>query len=159
MVCLPTMYHMLHGCEPTADIVLQMLDVDRESVTRFRDAYFTYQDANTEPVMVIMTRTGSTSWTEARNEQLQLLPGFIDVADDEFDSSMALFRFAVPEVARAAVLTYLTAHGPPLTLREKTEQACGPDRTRRQTLATEQIARMLKRVVATVLEKDPNKTE
>lgn len=144
-----SLYNMLHGHEPTARFVLSVLKVNPEKMARFRDAYLTYGDDKQTPVMVILTRTGGGNRPdyEDANAYLRTLDGFLDDTDDTFDSTFALFRYAVPEDLRAGVLTFLTEHGAPLTLEEKTYQAIGPDQTKRQRDATAQLGEMLRQMI------------
>jgi hypothetical protein len=111
---------MLHGYEPTARFVLYVLNVIPGMISRFRDAYITLLD--NEPIMVILSRTGSTSLTDERNNHLKDLEGFIDVNDDEFDTSFAIFRFRLPNKYHESAKEYFSKHGIPLTLREKTDK-------------------------------------
>ncbi len=149
-----SLYNMLHGYEPTANFVLSVLNIPPTEIPRFRDAYLTYLDeTKSEPVMVILTRTGGGNRDAFENEilQLQQLPGYLDSTDDEFDSTFALFRYKLPEHLQPEILEFLSEHGPPLTLREKTNQATGPDQTRRQKRTTEAIAEQLLGSVGKIL--------
>jgi hypothetical protein len=143
-----SLYNMLHGFEPTAGFVLHVLNVYPSAIPRFRDAYVTYRDEVSDKdalVMVILTRTGGANRDEfaAENAGLCLLPGYLDTADDEFDSTFALFRYALPEQWHAHLMEYLTVNGAPMTLRQKTEQASGPDQTVRQKQATEKMLKLI----------------
>lgn len=139
-------YNALHGYEPSATAVLQILGVrSTTEIVRFRDAYLTYRDDTNEPIMIILARTGSTAWTDQTNDHLKELPGFIDSQDDEFDTSFALFRYTLPDDAelRELATSFLNEYGRPLTLRQKTDQAIGPDQTRRQKIAGEEVAKQI----------------
>jgi hypothetical protein len=143
-----SLYNMLHGFEPTAPFVIRALEIDPRRIGRFRDAYLTYRDATrAEPIMVVLTRTGGGNRPdyEEANAFLRNVTGYVDDADDEFDPTFALFRYQVPPHLRDVVMDHLKDHGVPLSLREKTMQATGPDQTRRQKTATEQIAAELMR--------------
>src|SRR4051812_14156264 len=112
------LYNMLHGIEPTADIVMTILsdnDVDSlDHIGRFRDAYVTYLNREkTEPVFVILTRTGGNNRVNyaEHNAALQRHPDYLDDADDEFDATFALFRFQPPVDMRDWLMNYLSING------------------------------------------------
>jgi hypothetical protein len=141
-----SLYNLLHGYEPTAAAVLDILHIDPSGIPRFRDAYLTYRDeTQSSPVMVILTRTGGVNRTDfaEQNAALCALPGYIDNADDDFDSTFALFRYEVPPVLQALTMQHLSEVGAPLTLQQKTEQATGPDQTIRQRLAVDGLTEQL----------------
>jgi len=143
-----SLYNMLHGFDVSAHFVLLTLKITPEQIGRFRDAYVTYRDdTKTEPVMVVLTRTGGGNRPdyEDANAFLRTLEGYMDDQDDEFDSTFALFRYAVPASMRAEVMAVLGERGAPLTLREKTQQAVGPDQTKRQKEAMEQMAAAIRK--------------
>jgi hypothetical protein len=142
-----SLYNMLHGYEPTAQFVLQVLNLAPAAIPRFRDAYITYRDeTKTVPMMVVLTRTGANNRHDyvEENDKLRQVTGYIDDIDDEFDVTFALFRYAVPNEYETDVLQYLLEHGQPLTLRQKTEQAIGPDQTKRQKDASQNIMEQLR---------------
>jgi len=139
-----SMYNMLFGVERTAGAVLELLGKTSNDVPRFRDAYLTWaDDAKTDPVMVIHTRTGGGNRdyydSEARrraespedftegtppptgpwNADLRGWPGYRYDVDDDFDSTYADFYFDVPASARDAVVGFLQENGQPATPREK----------------------------------------
>lgn len=117
-----SLYNMLFGVEPTADIALKMLGVGPHDVPRFRDAYFKWADnTQTDPVIVIHTRTGGGNREAYRseNDRLTALVGYRYDRDDNFDSTYADFFFSVPEAEREGVITFLKTHGEPLTAQEK----------------------------------------
>jgi hypothetical protein len=149
---IDNLYNMMHGYEPTAGFVLQALNVNPDAIPRFRDAYVTYRDKPPEAgekagvmIMVILTRTGGPNRPdyEVENASLRLLPGFIDDVDDEFDSTFALFRYTLPDQWRPQLVHWLSLSGPPMTLRQKTDQVVGPDQTKRQRAATDHLVNML----------------
>jgi hypothetical protein len=83
---------MLFGVNPAADALLAMLLVDTRDVPRFRDCYLKGD------TIVIYTRTGGGNREayEAQNARLRALPGFIEDADFDFDSTFACFSYAIP---------------------------------------------------------------
>lgn len=142
-----SLYNMLFGTEPTAKIALTMLGIDPNAVPRFRDAYFTWADeAESEPVIVIHTRTGGGNRdfyeSEAKcranypeyfdkdeppsgpwNADLRARLGFRDDVDCDHDSTYANFRFSVPDAERGGVVAFLRQAGAPLTPEVKFERA------------------------------------
>lgn len=150
-----SLYNMLHGFEPTAAFVLRVLRVEPDRIGRFRDAYLTYADDKQTPIMVVLTRTGGGNRPDYEDENafLRRLDGFIDDQDDQFDSTFALFRYAVPEGLRAAAIAFLYEHGTPMSLREKTDQAIGPNPTERQKEAEEQLRALLAEAIGKAMEK------
>lgn len=153
-----SMYNMFNGYEPTAPLVLRIMGLLPKTIPRFRDAYFTYRDranpdpvkmAESDPIMVLLTRTGGGNRPkyETENSALCTLPGYIDNADDQFDHSFALFRYELPQQLHELARTILHDNGPPLTLREKTEQIISGDATVRQKQATERLVETLKQVI------------
>lgn len=116
---------MLHGYNTGVMWAIQMLELT-EQPPRFRDAYFDWADeAQTTPVVVILTRTGGGNREEyaEENGRMREIAGFISDRDDEFDSTFALFTYAVPARFTQAAKTILGQLGKPLTLREKTDAA------------------------------------
>ncbi len=117
---------MLHGYNPAAPWALQMLELPTNVIPRFRDAYFDWADeVGTVPVIVVLTGTGGGN-REAYVEQnswLTKFPGYMSDRDDEFDSTFALFTYAVPERFTEAAKTILGQLGKPLTLKQKTDSA------------------------------------
>jgi hypothetical protein len=145
-----SLYNALHGFEPTAPLVLELLKLSPASIPRFRDAYITYRDEKqTEPVMVVLTRTGGPNREDYADHigKLCEAPGYIDNVDDEFDYTFALFRYELPMALHEPTLKFLVEQGPPLTLRQKTEQASGPDLTLRQRNASKSILEQLTRAM------------
>ena len=152
-----SLYNMLHGYEPTASLVLGVLEIDPRVIPRFRDAYVTYlDDTKTAAVMVVLTRSGDGNRAAYKdeNEAMRRLPGYLSDADDEFDSTFALFRYTLPETYQTTLLDYLAENGPPLSLRGKTMQATGPDQTVRQREAAASLAEQIKHAVKSVIDKD-----
>lgn len=116
-----SLYNMLHGFNRDARVVLAMLGLDQADIGRFRDAWI-------EPgglTAVVMTRTGGGNRDGYRdaNAALQSHPLYGSDADDDFDSTFAYFRFAVPTPLRD-LFSRLAPTEPESGLREKTERAC-----------------------------------
>lgn len=85
-----SLYNMLHGVNPMAQVLLAALGIDRGDVPRFRDCYW-----NGEHIC-IYTRTGGGNREdyESENTALTLRDGYVRDEDDEFDSTYATFYFA-----------------------------------------------------------------
>ena len=119
-----SLYNMLFGENPFAELLLHVLGTTRDRVPRYRDCFLT-EEGN----IVIHTRTGGgnrdlydsaenykAEYPEASadelqgpfNEHLRALPGFQGDADDDFDSTYANFTYEVPAVARDMVKTLQT---------------------------------------------------
>jgi hypothetical protein len=92
-----SLYNMLFGTNPSADLLLAMLGITRNSVPRFRDCYLNGD------CIEIYTRTGGGNRDdyEEENDALHALPGFVSDSDDEFDCTYAHFRFTIPERYRS----------------------------------------------------------
>ena len=124
-------HNMLFGSHPVADSALEMLGIDRDSVPRFRDAYFAWADeTNSDPVIVVHTRTGGGNrdfYDEPNdrnpegpwNSNLRELPGYRHDTDSDFDWTYADFFFDVPEEAKGVVVKYLSENGQPPAAEEK----------------------------------------
>jgi hypothetical protein len=88
-----SLYNALFDTTPYADALLMMLGINAERVPRFRDCYL-----NKDGEIVILTRTGGGNRAdyEAENAALRAVAGFINDADDDFDSTYASFIYAPP---------------------------------------------------------------
>lgn len=89
------LYNMVFGYNDLAGPLLMELGIDPKDVPRFRDCFL---HANGESV-VIYTRTGGGNRTEYAEENAELTrrAGYLRDEDDSYDSTYALFHFAVPE--------------------------------------------------------------
>ena len=89
-----SLYNMLFGRNPSADILLAMLGITQADVPRFRDCFL--DDKNH---IVIHTRTGGGNRDdyETENDALTEVPGYISNSDDDFDCTYADFLYAIPE--------------------------------------------------------------
>lgn len=90
-----SLYNMLFGVNAAAPVLLAMLGTDSGEVPRFRDCFL----SEDRKQIIIHTRTGGGNREdyEDGNAYLQSLPGYQSDEDDDFDSTYANFRFAVPE--------------------------------------------------------------
>lgn len=122
-----SLYNLLHGMNPLADLYLAMLGLTRNDVPRFRDVYL-YERKNGEGYgIAVHTRTGGGnrdmyeheeaarsnypeyfdgSDTEPRgpwNADLRRSAHFLYDEDDDFDCTYATFFYAVPPAFREQV--------------------------------------------------------
>lgn len=108
-----SLYNMLFGTNPFSSLLLKILGADPNKIPRFRDCYL-----NEEGEIVIHTRTGGGNRDAYEkggsdqaeynkdgpfNDDLRAIEGYIDDADDDFDSTYADFRYKVPEPAKPIV--------------------------------------------------------
>lgn len=102
-----SLYNMMFGYNSLAGVTLSALNITRNDIPRFRDAYF---DAE-EDRLVIYTRTGggnreyygapngydNEEYFGPFNEDLENHPDYLFDEDDDFDCTYAYFYFRVPE--------------------------------------------------------------
>jgi hypothetical protein len=143
-----SLYNMLHGTDPLAALLLQVLRFSPATVARFRDCHLSGDGQR----IILLTRTGGgnrasfPAWWELIREH----PEYISDRDDDFDSTFAITEFHVPKFALAEIQPLATGQDPP-TLREKTESAIKdlegktPDQIRTDP-RTAKIAEILDRV-------------
>jgi hypothetical protein len=88
------LYNMVFGVNGLAGPLLHSLNIDPASVSRFRDCFLSDEDT-----IVIYTRTGGGNRAEyaEENELLRGHSSYLRDEDDSFDSTYALFHFALPE--------------------------------------------------------------
>jgi len=109
-----TMYNMVHGENSSALVALALIDHDRESIPRYRDAWVVELDGSY--YVYVYTRMGGGNaghWESWSDEPTQkgpgcpcpgcvmdyvVLPGAKSWADDEFDSTYRMVIFDVPNV-------------------------------------------------------------
>jgi len=119
-----SLYNAIHGFDPAAPVIMNILGVTPEDFPRFRDAYFDWHsETDNIPKIIILTRTGNRADYSDANEAITQLSGYMSDENDEFDSTFALWSFSVPQEYRERVVSYLKATGKPLSLREKTMRA------------------------------------
>jgi hypothetical protein len=89
------LYHVVFGTNTLAKPFLEILKIDPRIVPRFRDC-FLYHDGQS---IVIYTRTGGGNRIEFKNENqnMRKWPGYLRDEDDSFDTTYALFHFAIPD--------------------------------------------------------------
>lgn len=90
-----SLYNLINGVNPAAFFFLPMLGHHPDEYPRFRDC-FVEQDPDR---IVVFTRTGGGNREDyaEENHWITTLPGFVSDDDDDFDSTFAYWRFAVPE--------------------------------------------------------------
>lgn len=101
-----SLYNMVCGNNPLYNLFLAVLSTTEKfpPIPRFRDAYVDLEGDNA-PTIVIYTRTGGGNREayEGDNDAMTLHPLYLGDWDDEFDSTFAYFRFAVPEKYKAQI--------------------------------------------------------
>lgn len=92
-----SLYNMLFGKNPAADLLLAMLGLTQCDVPRFRDCFLK------DNTIVIHTRTGGGNREdyESENDFLTTVAGYISDSDDDFDCTYADFVYAIPEKFKA----------------------------------------------------------
>jgi len=88
-----SLYNMLHGVNPVAGAVLNMLKLTPDDVGRFRDAFIT-----ADGKLAIYTRNGGGNREEYDEvfEDLANHPEYLYDEDDDFDCTYATIYFNVP---------------------------------------------------------------
>lgn len=110
-----SMYNLVHGTNPAADWLLALLDLTREDVGRFRDAWVNKTEAGYE--IAVYTRNGGGNrgcWRDDTPEgptcdcpgcimeyRLTAHPLYLRDADDNFDCTYATIFFRAPDEAKA----------------------------------------------------------
>jgi len=98
-----SLYNMLFGTNPMADVLLATLGLTREDTGRFRDCFL--QDGPDGPEVHIYTRNGGGNREEYQGtiDELAARPGYLGDADDDFDCTYATIRFRLPDQFREAL--------------------------------------------------------
>jgi hypothetical protein len=99
------LYNLVFGNNLLAGPFLGALGIHPNDVPRFRDC-FLFHDGQS---LVVYTRTGGGNREEYReqNEDMTRRAGYLRDEDDSFDSTYALFHFAVPETIKPHVPSLL----------------------------------------------------
>jgi len=97
-----SLYNMLHGMNPLADLFLSMVGLTRDSVGRFRDCYLAMDEADEEykrPRIFVYTRNGGGNREEYQGiiDQMAESPHYVRDFDDDYDCTYATIVFNVPE--------------------------------------------------------------
>ena len=94
------LYNMVYGVNKLAGPLLTALGINHHDVPRFRDC-FLHKDGT----IVIYTRTGGGNCEEyqSQNDAMKFQAHYLRDEDDSFDSTYALFHFAVPESVKPHV--------------------------------------------------------
>lgn len=88
-----SMYNMLFGMNPQADLLLAVLGLRKNDVERFRDVSAS-EDGRT---ISIYTRTGGGNRDDYPNLAMRKLPTWAGSVDDDFDSTYCTDEFKVPD--------------------------------------------------------------
>lgn len=97
-----SLYNMMCGTNPAAGRLLSAINLDPNSIPRFRDVW-----ANNDLTEVtVHTRTGGGNREdyETENDALCAHPLYLSDADDDFDSTYADFTFRLPEEEKIKLL-------------------------------------------------------
>lgn len=96
-----SLYHMLHGVNPLASLMLATIDIDFRNVPRFRD---TFVDVETNEI-ILLTRCGggNREGYEKEFEPLMAHEAFLRDEDDDFDSTYRRTYFRQPEILIEAI--------------------------------------------------------
>ena len=86
-----SLYSMLFGVDPNADVILAILGLKKSDIERFRDCGFT------ENGIMVYTRTGGWNRHDYPNEALINNLYYSYDEDDNFDSTYATYYFNIPE--------------------------------------------------------------
>lgn len=116
-----SLYNQLFGVNFLAGALLPMLELDPESVPRFRDCWWDRERG----MIVLHTRTGGGN-REAYGEQNDVLaahPQYKSDEDDDYDSTFANFYFSLPEKWEHVRAELDALAGDPVTSRAKWEAA------------------------------------
>lgn len=89
------LYNMVFGYNKLAPYLLNELGIDHKAVPRFRDCFLSKDGSS----IVVFTRTGGGNREEYADENAAMTqwPGYLRDEDDSYDSTYALFHFAVPD--------------------------------------------------------------
>ena len=87
-----SLYNMLFGQNQAAELLLAMLNLDKQSVGRFRDCY-TNADGTK---IIVYTRNGGGNREEYMPD-FSKHPNYLRDYDDDFDCTFASIEFSVPE--------------------------------------------------------------
>ncbi len=90
-----SLYNNLFGFSPEAGLLLTILNIDMNTIPRFRDCYFDVE----KNAIVIHTRTGGGNREDyvKENQSLAQHDCYKYDCDDDFDSTYANFYFSIPE--------------------------------------------------------------
>lgn len=90
-----SLYNMLFGMNPAADVLLAMLGKTRDDFGRFRDCY--PNDDGTQIIVHTRCGGGNRDDYEGVFDEMQAHPNYLSDADDDFDCTYADIVFSVPE--------------------------------------------------------------
>lgn len=88
-----SLYNLVHGENPFADVLLAILGLTRGDIPRYRDCYWT----GTEIAVHTRTGGGNRDDYEGGNTNLQSMATYLRDEDADYDSTYATFYFSVPE--------------------------------------------------------------
>lgn len=94
-----SLYNMLFGMNPQADLLLAVIGLKKNDVERFRDA-FKSEDGSE---ITIRTRTGGGNRKDYPNLEMRKRPEWTGSVDDDYDNTYCDDTFRVPEQWREDV--------------------------------------------------------
>jgi len=105
-----SMYNMLFGVNPFSKVYLALVDLNIESVGRFRDCFI--KKEGDELQILVWTRNGGPNREEFAGitETLRANQYYVRDYDDEFDSTYAGYLFKVPDNVKDVVKTMTEIH-------------------------------------------------
>lgn len=88
-----SLYNLIFGVNPIADFLLGILNLTREDMGRFRDAFVS------ENEIAVYTRNGGGNRDDYADVfgVLSLHPNYLRDEDDDFDCTYATIYFSIPE--------------------------------------------------------------
>jgi hypothetical protein len=109
-----SLYNMVCGSNPVAGRLLAAINLDPNTVPRFRDVWI--NDDMTEITVHTRTGGGNREDYEEENGEMVSHPLYLRDCDDNFDSTYADFTFRVTEEEKAKLLAEIadaTEQSPP----------------------------------------------
>lgn len=90
-----SMYNLVFGLNGAAPGLMAILELHPNNVPRFRDCFLNKDGTE----IIIYTRTGGNNRAEYATENAELAahPRYLGDEDDKFDSTYAVFRFAIDD--------------------------------------------------------------
>ena len=103
-----SLYNILHGQNPIAAALLEMLDVTPADFNRYRDAHLNKDGT----VIIVYTRCGGGNRDDYFPTELTRHPSYIKDYDDDYDNTYAYIEFNVPTEYLELCSTLSTGHDP-----------------------------------------------
>ena len=92
-----SIYHLMHGVNPAAFLILPMLGKHPDEYPRFRDCFVTEDNH-----ILVLTRVGGGNRNDGYGEEeLYKDPHFIKTYDADWDCTYGYYEFSVPDEWKA----------------------------------------------------------